>query len=74
MWVATGHVSREVQYVALVQEGSEERRRLDSHFGTRVACIQAPKPFEVVALDSSGQELSRLRYPHGPGGIHRDFR
>jgi len=74
IWVATGHASRDVRYVALVQEGSENRRRLDSHFGTWVVCTEVREPFEVVAFDSSGQELSRLRYPHGPGGIHRDFR
>ena len=74
MWVATGHASRDVRYIALVQEGSEDRRRLDSHFGAWVVCTQVREPFEVVAFDSSGQELSRLRYPHGSGGIHRDFR
>lgn len=74
MWVATGHASREVRYITLVQEGSEDRRRLDSHFGTWVVCTQVREPFEVVAFDSSGQELSRLRYPHGTVGIHRDFR
>jgi hypothetical protein len=72
MWVATGHASREVAYVALVQAGTEDRRRLDSHFGTWVVCTQVREPFDVVAFDSSGQELSRLAYPHRPG-ILRDF-
>jgi hypothetical protein len=72
MWVATGHASRDVAYVALVQAGTEERRRLDSHFGTWVVCTQVREPFDVVAFDNSGQELSRIHYPPGPG-ILRDF-
>jgi hypothetical protein len=72
MWIAAGHASREVAYVALVQAGTEERRKLDSHFGTWVVCTQVREPFDVVAFDSSGQELSRICYPPGPG-ILRDF-
>jgi hypothetical protein len=72
MWVAAGRASREVAYVALVQSGTQDRRRLNSHFGTWVVCTQVREPFDVVAFDSSGQELSRLCYPPGPG-ILRDF-
>jgi hypothetical protein len=72
MWVAAGRASREVEYVALVQAGTEDRRRLDSYFGTWVVCTQVREPFDVAAFDSSGQELSRLRYRSGPG-VPRDF-
>jgi hypothetical protein len=61
--VATGRASREVAHLAVVQGGVEDRRRLDSHFGSWVVCTQAPGPFEVVAYDSSGQALARLPYP-----------
>jgi hypothetical protein len=62
-WVATGRASREVTYLAVVQAGVEDRRRLDGHFGSWVVCTEAPDPFEVVAYDSSGQTLARLPYP-----------
>jgi hypothetical protein len=72
VWVATGRASREVAYIAFVRAGVEDRRRLDSHFGSWVVCTEVPEPFEVVAFDSSGQPLSRLPHPFKPG-LHPDF-
>ncbi len=39
--VATGRASREVEDIAVVQAGVEDRRRLDAHFGTWVVCTDA---------------------------------
>jgi hypothetical protein len=72
VWVATGRASREVAYIAFVQAGVEDRRRLDSHFGTWAVCMEVPEPFEVVAFDSSGQSLARLPHPFRPG-LNPDF-
>jgi hypothetical protein len=72
IWVATGRASREVAYVAVVQGGVEDRRKLDSRLGVWVVCTEVPKPFEVVAFDSSGQPLARLPHPSRPG-THPDF-
>jgi hypothetical protein len=72
VWVASGRASREVAYIAFVKAGVDDRRRLDSHFGSWVVCTEVPEPFEVVAFDSSGQPLSRLPHPFRPG-LNLDF-
>ena len=71
-WVASGRASGEVAYIAFVKAGVEDRRRLNSHFGSWVVCTEVPGPFEVVAFDSSGQLLARLPHPFRPG-LHPGF-
>jgi hypothetical protein len=73
LWVATGRASRQVASIALVQAGTENRRKLDSRFGAWVVCTEVPEQFEVVAFDGSGQVLARLPHPFRPG-MHPDFR
>jgi hypothetical protein len=73
VWVATGRASSQVASIALVQGGTEDRRRLDSHFGAWVVCTEVPEPFEVVVFGSSGQVLARLPHPFRPG-MHPGFR
>src|SRR5262249_12297957 len=64
---AFGHVSPEVKYLAVIQDGQEDYRPLRSHFGTYLVCAEKQGPFDVAAFDSDGRLLSVLQYPHPMG-------
>jgi tetratricopeptide (TPR) repeat protein len=61
-FIATGSAAPEVRYLAVVKDGHEDRRRLESHFGAWVVCTEQPGPFDVAGLSESGDVLARL--PH----------
>ena len=50
----TGRAAPDVAHIALIQDGHEVRRQLDSHFGAWVICTERPGPFQVAGLDSNG--------------------
>jgi hypothetical protein len=52
-----GHVSSEVKYLAVIQDGQQDYRPLRSHFGNYVVCLEKPGPFDVAAFDSNGKLL-----------------
>lgn len=60
---AVGQAAPEVKYLALIKEGREDRRQLDSHFGAWVVCTEQDGSFEVAGLDSQGTRLGSLQLP-----------
>jgi tetratricopeptide (TPR) repeat protein len=65
-FIATGRAAPEVKYLAVVKDGHEDRRPLESHFGAWVVCTEQPGPFEVTALDATGTVLASLPHPIRP--------
>jgi hypothetical protein len=63
---ALGHVSSEVKYLAVIQDGQQDHRPLESHFGTYLVCVEEQGPFDVAAFDSKGQLLTVLPHPSPP--------
>jgi tetratricopeptide (TPR) repeat protein len=61
--VAVGRAAPEVIDVVLIQDGREDRRRLESHFGAWVVCTDQPGPCELAGIDADGGVLARLSIP-----------
>lgn len=61
--IATGRAAPEVKYLAVIKDGHEDRRPLESHFGAWVVCTEQPGSFEVSGLDANGAVLARLPHP-----------
>ena len=64
--IATGSAAPEVKYLAVIKDGREDRRPLESHFGAWVVCTEQPGPFEVAGLDANGTVLASLPHPFQP--------
>jgi tetratricopeptide (TPR) repeat protein len=64
--VATGRAAPEVKYLAVITDGHEDRRPLESYFGAWVVCTEQPGPFDVVGRDASDTVLAVLEYPSDP--------
>jgi tetratricopeptide (TPR) repeat protein len=58
--IQLGRAAPAVTQIALVQEGREDRRPLDSRFGFWVVCTEQPTPFHVTALDDNGTVLADI--------------
>jgi hypothetical protein len=58
--IVTGRAAPEVRYLAVVKDGHEDRRPLESHFGAWVVCTEQPGPFDVVGFSEDGDVLARL--------------
>jgi hypothetical protein len=52
-----------VKYLAVIQDGHQDRRRLDNHFGAWVVRTDRAGPFRVAALDQNGTTLAEIEYP-----------
>jgi tetratricopeptide (TPR) repeat protein len=65
-FIATGRAVPEVKYLAVVRDGHEDRRPLESHFGAWVVCTEQPGPFEVIGIDATGTVLASLPHPIRP--------
>ena len=61
--VVTGLVAPAVTQIALIQDGHEDRRPLQSHFGAWVVCTERLGSFQVAGLASDGTVLATLDYP-----------
>src|SRR5215471_13872420 len=61
--VLTGRASPAVTHLALVQDDREERRELQSHFGSWVVCIETWSPYQINALDETGAVLGCITGP-----------
>ena len=46
----------------VIQDGREDRRHLESHFGAWVICTEHMWPFQVTALDQNGVVLDSVPY------------
>jgi hypothetical protein len=64
--VVVGRVAPAVTQIALVQDGHEDRRSLESHFGAWVVCAEKPGPYDVAAFDDYGVMLATLQRPFPP--------
>jgi hypothetical protein len=51
-----------VKYIALIQDGQEDIRRLESHLGIWVICTDQPAPFRIEGRDGDGNILARLSH------------
>jgi tetratricopeptide (TPR) repeat protein len=57
-----GRASPAVKYIALIQDGHEDLRPLESHFGAWVVSTEASSPFQVEGRDADGNVLARFSY------------
>jgi hypothetical protein len=55
-----GRVIPDARELSLIQDGHEDRRPLDSHFGAWIVCTDDTTPFEVEARDADGNAIARL--------------
>jgi hypothetical protein len=66
-FTATGRAAPEIQSLAVIQDGREDRRPLESHFGAWVICTEKPPPADLAGLDRHGNVAARLSF--GPRTI-----
>ena len=57
--ICHGTAAPAVKYLALIQDGHQDRRPLDNHFGAWVICAERPGAVAVAALDENGTTLAR---------------
>jgi len=53
----------EVKYLAVIKDGHEGQRPLESYFGAWVVCTEQPRSFEVAGLDATGAVIASLPHP-----------
>jgi hypothetical protein len=58
--VITGSVSPAVTTLALVQDGHQVRRDLQSHFGAWVVCTEKWAPYRIEAFNESGKVIETI--------------
>jgi len=63
---AVGQTALQVKYLAMIKDGQEDRRPLDSHFGAWVVCTEEAGPYEVAALDANGTTMQSIQLPYEP--------
>ena len=64
--IVHGRVGPSVTHLALIQDGCEDRRPLESHFGAWVVCTEQASPFQIIALDASGTVLASIEESFSP--------
>ena len=64
--IVHGQAGPAVAYLALIQDGREDRRPLESHFGAWVVCTEHASPFQVTALDANGTALASIEESFPP--------
>jgi hypothetical protein len=64
--VAIGRAASTVKQIALIQNGHQDRRPLESHFGAWTVCTDKPGPYDVAAFDEHGAMLATLQHPFPP--------
>jgi tetratricopeptide (TPR) repeat protein len=57
-----GRAAPAVKYVALIQDGQEDLRPLDSHFGAWVVSTEQRTSFDVEGRDADGNVLARISF------------
>ena len=58
--ICHGTAAPAVKYLALIQDGHQDRRPLDNHFGAWVICAERPGQLAVAALDENGTTLADI--------------
>ena len=61
--ITHGRVAPAVREIGVIQNGHENRRPLESHFGAWVVCTDEPLPFRVAAYNKSGVMLADTEGP-----------
>jgi tetratricopeptide (TPR) repeat protein len=64
--VAVGRAAPNVKYLAIIRDGREDRRPLESHFGAWIVCTEQLGPFEIAAIDENGAVLSSISHDGRP--------
>ena len=64
--VEHGRVGPTIAQIALIQDGHEDCRPLESHFGAWVVCTEQASPFQVAALDKNGTVLASIEESSPP--------
>ncbi|HCU97210.1 MAG TPA: hypothetical protein DHU96_32665 [Actinobacteria bacterium] len=59
-FICHGTAAPAVKYLALIQDGHQDRRPLDNHFGAWVICAETPDQLAVAALDENGTTLTEI--------------
>jgi hypothetical protein len=59
--VVCGIAAPEVTQLSVVQPGHEMRRRIDRHFDAWIVCMEELAPYEITALNDTGEVLGTLR-------------
>jgi hypothetical protein len=57
-----GRASPAVKYIGLIQDGQEDVRPLESHFGAWVVSTEQRSPFQVEGRDADGNVLARISF------------
>jgi tetratricopeptide (TPR) repeat protein len=57
-----GRASPAIKYIALLQDGREDLRPLESHFGAWVVSTGQSSPFQIEGRDADGNVLARIGY------------
>jgi tetratricopeptide (TPR) repeat protein len=55
-----GTAAPAVKYLALIQDGHQDRRPLDNHFGAWIVRTDKRGPFRVAAIDENGTTLAEI--------------
>jgi tetratricopeptide (TPR) repeat protein len=63
-FIVTGRAAPDVRHLAVIQDGKEVRRPLDSYFGAWIVCMERLDPYEIVGLDENGAVLARIQGPY----------
>ena len=58
--IQTGRAAPTVTQIALTQDGHEDRRPLNTHFGFWVICTEQPSPFQIIGFDKNGTALAHI--------------
>lgn len=66
--VAAGRVAPSVKQIAVIQDGREDRRPLQSHFGAWTVCMERTSPYQLTALDGQGSVLGSIEVGGGLSG------
>jgi tetratricopeptide (TPR) repeat protein len=61
-FTAAGRAAPEVRSLVLIQDGREDRRLLESHFGAWVICTDRPPPLDLAGIDRNGNVVARLSF------------
>jgi hypothetical protein len=64
--IVHGIAASSVKYLALIQDGHEDRRPLNNHFGAWVVRTDTLGPFKVAAIDKTGATVDEIepRFDH----------
>ncbi|MHB1431711.1 MAG: tetratricopeptide repeat protein [Streptosporangiaceae bacterium] len=60
--ICYGTAATAVTHIALIQDGQEDRRPLQNHFGAWIIITSQPGPFTVAAISANGTTLGEISF------------